>query len=137
MKTRLLIIVVILACTVSISTFFVSFIFLGKSNIEKLEKQIVLPDDFGELKQRRTCAISQENDVLTTMIGENETKIICPINCEVVKNTCVYPLPEDEIVKEIQKGPQELTYAESKFVTNIIKSHPKVQEIIGNRPYTY
>jgi hypothetical protein len=136
MKTKLLIIV-ILVCIVLVGTFLVNFLFLEKSNVEKLkEKQIMLPDDFGEEKLRRTCGISQENDVLTTMSGEDGSEIICPIHCEVVKDTCVYPLSKDEIIRELLKGPQGLTYAESKFVMNIVKSDHRVQEIIENREYT-
>lgn len=136
MKTRLLIIV-ILVCIVLVGTFLVNFLFLGKSNVEKLnERQIMLPDDFGEEKLRRTCGISEENDVLTTMTGEDGSEIICPIHCEVVKDTCVYPLSKDEIIRELIKGPQGLTFAESEYVMNIVKSDPRVQEIIGNREYT-
>ena len=99
--------------------------------------RITIPDDFGEDHLRWICEISEENDLLTSMTTEEGGTIICPFNCEVVKDKCVYPLPEKEIIRELQKGPQKMTFAEVKFVMNIVKSDSKVQEIIGTRQYTY
>ena len=100
-------------------------------------KRITIPDDFGENHLRWICEISNENDMLTSMTTEDGGTITCPVNCEVVKDKCVYPLPEKEIIRELQKGPQNLTFAEVKFIMNTVKSDSKVQEIIGTRHYTY
>ena len=96
---------------------------------------IILPDDFGELKPRQICHISDENDVISFMQTSNGSIIECPINCEVVGNECVYPLSDEEIVRELQKGPQGLTQGEVAFVMKIVLSSTQVQEIIGERPY--
>lgn len=96
---------------------------------------IVLPDDFGELKPRQICHISDENDVISFMPTSNGSLIACPLSCEVVGNECVYPLSDEEIVRELRKGPQGLTQGEVAFVMKIVLSSTQVQEIIGERPY--
>ena len=102
---------------------------------DPLGNVIILADDFGEFKPRQICHISDENDVISFMQTSNGSFIECPINCEVAGNECVYPLSDEEIVRELRKGPQGLTQGEAAFVNKIVLSSTQVQEIIGESPY--
>lgn len=94
---------------------------------------IVLPDDFGELKTRFVCHINEENDLVSLVPTSTGGTIECPANCEVVQDKCIYPLSDEEITRELRKGPQGLTHGEQMFVMNIVNSDPRVQNILGDR----
>ena len=107
----------------------------GQLKIFHAADSVVLPDDFGEPKSRILCHINEENDAVSLVATSTGGYIQCPVNCEVIQDMCVYPLSDEQIIRELRKGPQGLTHGEEMFVMRLVNSDPKIKQIIGERSY--
>lgn len=131
------ILVIILIIGIAFSIFVIFSLYQQHQSQTKLAADtIILADDFGQNKSRFLCHTSEENDVVSLISTPNGTTIQCPWNCEVIKDKCVYPLSDEQIVEELRKGPQGLTSGEQRYVIKQVTSDPRVQRAIEGKQYT-